>query len=159
RILRVRGHALAQDLNPGALRQPVRRDLPGLAAVLSPVHAEPPIRRDPVAAADLRRLHLVLRNDEGDVRSTVIEREREAERAREAVALEALPAVAVVVGAVDAAVALLPQTSVLACMEEHLVDALADLRERIVRHEVCCRPFVLRLPRLAAVLRAEDAGG
>ena len=62
---------------------------------------------------------------------------------------------AVVVGAVHAAVVLLPEALRLRGVDEQLVDALADLRERVVREEVGRHAGVGRLPRLAAVLGAE----
>jgi hypothetical protein len=42
-------------------------------------------------------------------------------------------------------------------MSEHLVHALADLREAVLRQEARLRADVRRLPCLAAVLRPEDA--
>ena len=125
------------------------------------VDAEAAVRRHPVAAADLalRAARRVLRDHERRVRVAVVERDRKAEAARQAVVLEPLPVLAPVVGAVDAAVVLLPQAPGLPWMEQQLVDALADLRERVVGHEVRCRPLVRRRPGPAAVLAAEDARG
>src|SRR5712691_12563318 len=44
-------------------------------------------------------------------------------------------------------------------MHEHLVHALADLRELVVLHEVCGRSLVRGRPTLAAVVTPEDARG
>jgi hypothetical protein len=117
--------------------------------------------RHPVAAADLAlgAPDGVLGDHEGHVRLAVVDRDREPERARQAVVLEALPALALVVRAIDAAVVLLPEPALLLGMEEHLVDALADLREAVVLVEVCGCALVLRRPRLAAVVAAEDPRG
>ena len=64
-----------------------------------------------------------------------------------------------VVRPVDAAVVLLPQATVSARVEQDFVDALADLRIRVVRHKLGGGSLVLGGPGLAAVLGAEDARG
>jgi hypothetical protein len=86
-----------------------------------------------------------------------MQREREAEAARQAVRLEALPVVAAIVRAVDTAVVLLPQTAWPLRVDEELVHALADLGERIVGHEVSGRALVHRRPACAVVFGAECA--
>ena len=65
--------------------------------------------------------------------------------------VEPLPVVAAVVGAVDAAMVLLPQPVGLRGMRKQLVDALADLRV-LLRMEVCCDVLVDRRPALAPVV-------
>src|SRR5205085_12401418 len=87
------------------------------------------------------------------------ERDREPEPARQAVPLEALPRLAVVVRAVDAAVVLLPEATLAARVREELVHALADLGERVVGEEVGRDALVDRRPALAAVLAPERACG
>src|SRR5439155_19733041 len=121
------GAVLAQDRDPRPL--PRRPLLPALAAVAGAVHAEAPARGDAVLGA-------LLRHDPRRVRVARMNREREAEAARQAVAVEPLPRVAAVVRAVDAAVVLLPEPLRLLGMREQLVDALADLGVRVVRKEV-----------------------
>src|SRR6476469_10411448 len=120
------------------LRQPVRGQLPTAAAVLGPVDTEAAVRRDPVPTADLARRAAggVLGDHERHVRVAVMDRDREAEAARKAVVLESLPVLAAVIGAVDAAVVLLPEALGLRGVYQDLVHALAELWERIVGHEV-----------------------
>src|SRR5207237_8093074 len=102
RPARVPRHALAEHDRPSALRESVREELPRRAAVAGAVDAETPADRDAVLGA-------FLGDNVGDVGVGGVERDREAEAARQAVPLEALPALAGVVGPVDAAVVLLPQ--------------------------------------------------
>src|SRR5919108_572799 len=119
-------------------------------AVVGAVDAEPAVAGDAVLGA-------LFGHDPGDVRVGRVERDREAEAARKTVPLEPLPRVAVVVGAVDAAVVLLPQTAGTGRVGEQLVDALAHVRERVVREEVRGHALVDRSPALAAVLAPEAA--
>ena len=60
----------------------------------------------------------------------------------EAVVLEPFPVLTLVVGPVDAAVVLLPEALGLRGVDEDLVDALADLGEGVVGHEVRGRALV-----------------
>src|SRR5207244_2045827 len=94
RIQPIRSHPLAQHFDPSALRKAVRRELPALAAVLCAIDAQPALARDAVAATDLagRAAHLVLGDHERHVRLAMMDGDRKAERAWEAVVLEPLPA-------------------------------------------------------------------
>src|SRR5206468_12123693 len=104
--------------------------------------------RDTIASADLTRPRRVLGDHEGRVGLGMVQREREAERARKAVVLEALPALPVVVGSVDAAVVLLPEPAVLPGVEQPFVYALADLGKRVFGKEVGGSAVVRGGPRL-----------
>jgi len=97
----------------------------------------------------------LLGDDERRVRVARMDQHWEAEVARETVLVEPLPAVTPIVGAVDAAVVLLPPALGPRRVDEQLVHALADLRVRVVGHEVGGDVLVLREPRLAAVVRPE----
>src|SRR5207248_5515302 len=148
----VEGHALAHDREPRRLGEAVLLQLPARPAVTGAVDAEPAVAGDAVLGA-------LLWDDPGDVRVGRVERDREAEPARQAVPLEPLPRVAVVVGAVDAAMVLLPQPAGTARVGEQLVHALAHVRERVVREEVGGDALVDRRPALAAVVAPEGARG
>ena len=115
------------------------------------VDAEPPVGRDAVLGPDLG-------DHPGRIGIGRVECEAEAEAARETVTVQSLPALAAVVGAVDAAVVLLPQAPRPFRMRAQLVHALAELGIRVVGQEVRECALVARHPRLAAVIGAEDAG-
>src|SRR4051794_34662167 len=99
----------------------------------------------------------LLGDDVRDVGVVRVEREREAEAGGEAVAVEALPVVAAVVRAVDAAVVLLPDPLRLLGMHQQLVHALPDVGIW-VRHELRRDVLVDRGPGVTAVLAPEGAG-
>src|SRR4026208_623950 len=81
----------------------------------APVTPRPPAGRPPVPAPALAlgAADRVLRDHERHVRLQVVDRDRKAERARKSVVLEPLPVLALVVGALDAAVVLLPEAALL----------------------------------------------
>ena len=83
---------------------------------------------------------------------------REPEVGRQ-VAGDLLPRRRPVVRAIDAAVVALVERLRLAGGHRELVDALAGLREAVLRVELGADADVARLPRLAAVARLEDADG
>ena len=144
----VEAHALAQHRGPGRL---LRDDqLPAGARVGRAVDPEPAVAGDAVLGA-------VLGDHERGVRIRRVEREAEAEGGRQTVPVEPLPARAAVVGAVDAAMVLLPEPVALRRMGEQLVDALADLRIAVVREEARLRTRVQRPPASAGVVGSEDA--
>src|SRR4051794_17664894 len=102
RVEAVEAHALAHDRGPGLLRQAAAEELPRVAPVARAVETEPAVGGDAVLGPDLG-------DHVGRVRVVRIERERKAEPGRQAVAVQPLPGVATIVGAVDAAVVLLPE--------------------------------------------------
>src|SRR5919108_743564 len=139
--------SFAEHRHPRPVGETVRRELPRRTAVRGAIDAESSL------GGEMMFLRL-LGNHVRDVGIVGVEREREAEAGGEAVTVETLPGITTVVGAVDAAVVLLPQAFRALRMDEQLVDALADLGIR-VWHELGGDVLVDRRPRLAAVLRTE----